>query len=794
MSTVLSVSVHDIVDSVLRTGDIDNRVFNTERMNEGTRLHILYQNIQDKKKFTPEFPFATTIKHRDYEFDVFGRADGLIIDNGEYTIVEIKTALCNLLEFHDRNKEWHLGQAYFYAYMTCEQFNIDTVHISLVYIRQKGDSDDLDVNDLLDNLKYDFTFTRKELQEKIEEILEKYCRLIDFRIDLQNERNLSFDNLVFPFENLRSGQQYMLNFAYDTGKESKIGFVHAPTGIGKTVSSVFPYLKLLCEENKDKLFYLTSKNSIKESCLNLSKLLIANGFKMKVISINSKEKMCLNPKGRFHCNPEECPYAKEYFNKINNVIFTNYKKISVFDMKNIKEIADDNMICPFELQLDLSNYADMIVCDYNYVFDKNVQFDRYFKNQEFYPYYLLIDECHNLPQRVRDCYSQNITRESLDSLVKKLKRPEFSSLKRIIKKLIKNLDGISSDDSNFIVLTTVESSLVKIFMNLKSELSDLTKGDPKIIFDKIYDLSFSVKKICDLFELLDEKYRVLIEKNSENEFVSFTIKCLDSREIISNEIRKFNSVLMFSGTLSPKDYYLNLLTKTEKDKYLNIPSPFSKKHRLVLIDKSINLKMKDRESSYEPVYKDIINVVNKKVGNYFVFLPSFDYLDKIVPYFYNRNDLNIVCQERTMNEFERKEFLDHFVENPTETTIGFIVLGGIFSEGIDMVNDRLIGCIIVSVGLPKLSNDNKVLKDYYDSNSEDGFGFTYSFPAINKVIQAAGRVIRSDKDKGVILFIDTRYTYKPYLENIKAVYDDVQVVDNYNDISVKVRKFWEANR
>ncbi len=785
----IKLSVHDFVDILLRKGDIDNRVFNTISMHEGTRLHAWYQAKQTSE-YMSEVYLSHIFKYEDFILNMDGRADGIIVHEPDnVTIDEIKTTNTEIDKFYESQKDWHLGQALVYAYIYLTDHNLSSIKVQLTYISQ------------LDNAKvkqFLFIYTKEQLEKYINDLLRRYCLYLKVVSQMKEERQKSIIDLPFPFANVRNGQEEMMNFAYETVKTNQIGFCEAKTGIGKTVSALYPYIKELGERNLEKIFYLTSKSSIKKVAYDTLKRLNDNGGKLKGVVVTSKAKICPNAE-KGHCNPDECLFAKNYYDKVNDVIFFALRRQDLFKEEDILDLALSNQICPFEFQLDLLNYADVIVGDYNYLFDPSARLVRFFETFSKKPYLLLVDEAHNLPTRVRDMFSAEIDIYEVRGLYMIMKKNKLKASKPIRDDLENLIDYFNSqleedssspwEDINEVkeVPDALEDILKAFLVHAKRYMHKARHME-----DAFLDFFYTVSSFDNLPDN-DERYAYYFTFDPKRKkAVSFSISCLDPRYLIKDAFNAFDAGLLFSATFSPKDYFIDLCGGDKDSLTLNIPSPFKRSNELVIADTFISTKYKDRDYTIGKITSLILGVVNQKVGNYMVFFPSFEYMLKFKMLFSTFTNLDCYFQEKEMSEEDRALFLSHFVNNPIRTTIGFTVLGGIFSEGIDLTEDRLIGAIIVSVGLPKLSYlEDRIAKYYGEENPSLGHAYAYTFPGINRVVQAAGRVIRGENDKGVILFIDTRYIYPNYKDVLKSLYGNYIIEGNVNRISEYVKRFWE---
>ena len=784
----IKLSVHDFVDILLRKGDIDNRIFNTLSMNEGSRLHAWYQ-AQQNESYQPEFYLTHVFRYGDFELSMDGRADGIIVhDSDNVTIDEIKTTNTDIEAFYGSQKDWHLGQALVYAYIYLTDHSLESIKVQLTYISQ------LDTTKIK---QYLFIYQKAELEEYVDSLLHRYCHYLEVITEMKDARQKSIESLRFPFKNIRKGQQDMMDFAYQTIQTNQIGFCQAQTGIGKTISALFPYIKKLGEYNLEKIFYLTSKSSIKKVAYDTLDTLNKNGGRIKGVVLTAKRKLCPNTlKG--HCNPDECPFAVGYYDKVLPVMMLALRKQDLYDDQSILDVASANNICPFEFQLDMANYADVIIGDYNYLFDPSAKLVRFFDNYSRKPYLLLVDEAHNLPSRVRDMFSAEITISMLKAAKKDLgkdKQKFASSVKADIKKIEDFFDeqkdeGFSSAYEYINELKEIPDTLIDILNGFIVHAKKYMRK-AKHLEDSFLDLYYTSNNVLNL-PSGSKEYAYYFTLDSAKKAISFSISCLDPRSLIKDAYNAFTGGLLFSATFSPEDYFIDLCGGDKDSLRLDIPSPFDPSNRMIIVDPFISTKYRDRETSVGKIIAVIMSVTSQKKGNYFVFFPSYDYMMKFKPFFMSIKTIDTYFQQKDMDDYSRREFLGHFKTSPIRTTIGFTVLGGVFSEGIDLTSDRLIGAIVVSVGLPKMSFIEDKLADYFGNKDKSlGYNYAYSYPGINRVIQGAGRVIRGEDDRGIIVYIDSRYSYSMYKQILKNVYDSYIIEGDSRKISDYVKSFWE---
>ncbi len=776
MERTLNLSVHGLVDFLLRRGSIDSRVFNNATMLEGTRIHLRYQSIQNGN-YLSEVYLEESFNVDDFEVMLSGRADGIIVEKDRVTIDEIKSTVADLETFFEEQGEWHLAQAKCYALMFANQNDLKKISCRLTYISQ------------IDNSKLikSFSYSREKLEEEVINLIKEYLEFYR-RIDTHKKRiKESSNQLEFPYPTFREGQHRLAKFTYKIAQDGGLLFAEAPTGIGKTMSTLFPAIKSFAEEKNDKIFYLAAKSSQKGIAFDALKVMIEKGLVIKAIKLTAKEKMCQNDVS--HCNPDECPFARNYYDKLRIVLQEMLNDEDLYDENYITTIAYQNAMCAFELQLDLSLFTDVIICDYNYVFDPMAYLKRYFDEVKE-DYLALIDEAHNLVDRSREMYSTSLDLNSLIFLRQLLKKEKLPKLKRHLKKLINHFEQTKEKEEIYQIQDGDFSlEFYAALDNYFKASQDTMKENQNFSNEKFSEIFKDVNKFLKLREFVCDDFVTYFEKIDDN--VVAHIRCLDSSRLISDSLKKLRGAVFFSATLTPRDYYIRLLGGDETSPYISLDSPFPKENLLLLIRGDISTRLKDRPLSYRDIANSIKVMVNAKVGNYLVFFPSFAYLEEVYRYFED-DEYFTLKQTRDMKESERAEFLNRFVLSPKETMIGFAVLGGAFSEGIDLSSDRLIGAVIVGVGLPTISFERDLLKEHFNNNGEEGYDYAYTNPGMNKVMQAAGRVIRSATDRGVVMLIDSRFLYQKYREMFKKEWSHYKRVYSIEEISEEVQKFWNS--
>lgn len=776
MKKNIRISVRNLIEFVLRSGDIDNSFKSTTRAVEGTRAHKQVQKAYGEN-YKAEVSLKYIFEYGEYSFEIEGRADGVYRLEDVAIIDEIKSTTRDLRNIEKDFNPLHWAQAKVYGYIYSMQNDLEKIDIQITYFHVETEK----------TKKFKDEFTRKELKEFLMSLIEKYIDWAKLSFDWENIRDESIGKLNFPFKTYRNGQRELAVAVYKAIKEKKNLFTKAPTGIGKTMSTLFPAIKVMGERNIKKIFYLTAKTITREVPVRSMNLLMDMGLKAKVIVLTAKDKICLN--GEVKCNPGDCKFAKGHFDRVNDATMDMFLKEDLIDREKIQEYSLKYQVCPFEFSLDISLWMDVIICDYNYVFDPQVYLKRFFEDLS-YNYVFLVDEAHNLVDRSREMFSATLHTEKFYAL-----RASFKGKYSSIHKKIRKVDGLFDnlkDEHNIVGKFTSKEEFTEFYFPLKSLL---TSFEPWLIeekdhedYEKVIEVYFDIVKYLKISELYDESYVMEVEIKEEEMIVK--LFCVNPSSLLKESLKRGVSSIFFSATLTPIDYYKNLLGGGKDDYHMRLRSPFSKKNLSLLIRDDISTRYKDREGSYETIVETIKTFITSKSGNYFIFFPSYMYMKRIYEIL-EYDGLNIVLQEENMNEKKREEFLKMF-EMETNL-IAFGVLGGMFSEGIDLVGDKLIGAVIVGVGLPGVNFERDIIRGYFNETSKMGFDYAYTYPGINKVLQAGGRVIRTEKDKGAILLIDDRFTTNKYKELFPEEWSENTTVRSDDAMKIELQKFWKCN-
>ncbi|MDY5984265.1 MAG: ATP-dependent DNA helicase [Candidatus Onthovivens sp.] len=781
----LSLSVHQIVDFLFRSGDIDDRIYNTSSMLEGTRLHKFYQDRQGNN-YLKEYYLKYIFYVDDYELIVDGRSDGIILGT-IVTIEEIKTTIDDLDHFFKENEMWHLAQAEFYAYIYAKNNNLNKINVSLMYFSQNKK----------DRLKKLYNYDFDILEQKIYGYLNDYLSYQKTFLIKESLRDESLKNLSFPFPFIRNGQNELIESTIECVLNHTSNFVEASTGIGKTISTLYGSLCLMKDKRIDKIFYSTPKNSGFLSAINALNIFKNKDVRLTSVEIIAKDKACLNKKRIGKCNPDECKFTIGYYDKLKEVIKEIVLNNDIIDANLIKKYALKYTMCPFELSLDLSLLADVIISDYNYIFDPISQLKRYFESPDKqYKMIALIDEAHNMVNRSVDMFSAILSSSSFFKALTDLKKIRNKQIMKIYNSLEEYfnyyLEFDFSEQKEFI-LDSLNIDFVLRLKKYNEEIKKYRLKHKKFKSENVDNFNRDLYRfllIYDYYIKYKDQYKLFIRSEKEDE-ITLNMMCLDASKFIVSSLNHFEGSIFFSATLSPIDYYINLIVNNNNNvKTLSLPSPFKKENFKVLVDNSTSFIYKDRLLTIDKISDYILTFSKKRKGNYMVFCPSYKYLEtlKLV---LKDDDLNIIYQEKNMTNVSKDLFLNEFKEKVNKTTVGVVVLGGIFSEGIDLVGDRLNGVIILGIGLPSISFENELKKEYYNSLSYNGFEYAYINVGINKITQALGRLIRSENDKGIALLIDYRYKNKTYIPLFNDKWSNHKVIKNKYELEYELDKFYK---
>ena len=877
----IRISVRNLVEFILRQGDIDNRhqKGSDQAMQEGSRIHKKIQK-QMGADYQAEVFLRYTHDTPKYCLIVEGRADGIIHRPNEVLVDEIKGTYRDLNKLH-RPIPVHVAQAKCYAFIYGSQNDCKNIRIRMTYC-----------NIETEDIRYFYEDYRlEELRKWFLLLIEEYLKWSDYSWEWKQIRQYSLENLKFPFP-YREGQRDLVSYVYQTIYHQKKLFIEAPTGVGKTISTIFPAMKAMSKGMGDKLFYLTAKTITRTVADQTFALLREKqGVAFKSVILTAKEKICFMDHPE--CNPDSCPYAKGHYDRINDAVYDMLVHEDSYNRERIEYYAMKHRVCPFEMALDISLFADGIICDYNYLFDPHVYLKRFFAEGNSGSYLFLIDEAHNLLDRGREMYSAGLVKEDFLALKNSLKHTITDEIEDMIdgqmslefetgESLLMEKSGyhlLIEDNGQPVVTDTSEqfemivnpgkttmnqrhkgkrrksgksilvkegyaerlihhldvcnkillqykrncesyrlvneiddfvNALLRLYSVMADYLEEQEETSPPVR-EELLDFYFAIAHFLDIYERQDENYVKYTELQQDGTFL-FRLFCVNPRENLKECMVKGRSTILFSATLLPIQYYKELLGGDDSDYEVYAKSVFSPEKKELFIARDVTTRYTLRtQEQYANIARYIDEIVSARTGNYMVFFPSYMFMRQIYDVYserFQKEEVECILQQEYMNEKEREDFLNRFngneecdlsaqinmeieIEEEQRTLIGFCILGGIFGEGIDLKEDRLIGAIIVGTGLPQVGNEKEILKKYFDDRNENGFDYAYRFPGMNKVLQAAGRVIRTAQDIGIIALLDDRFLQFSYRRMFPREWESFDVV-NVQNVSALVERFWDS--
>lgn len=778
--TIIRISVRSLVEFILREGDIDNRVSGSmekDAMLLGGKIHRKIQSRMGTN-YTAEVPLKIQMPCDGFVLQIEGRADGVLKDDGKVLIDEIKGILRSL-EHLEAPVPVHLAQAKCYAYIYAVQNSLKCIDVQMTYCQMETEE--------IRRFCQEFEF--QELQTWFQDLVTQYEKWAKFEIEWRNVRNDSIRQIEFPFP-YREGQRDLVASVYRTILRKKKLFIQAPTGVGKTMATVFPAVRAVGEGLGEKIFYLTAKTIMRTVAEQAFSLLKEKGLLYKTITLTAKEKICFCEEAE--CNPDACPYAKGHFDRVNDAVFDLITHSGDWSREVLEEQAKKHMVCPFEMSLDVSDWADAVICDYNYAFDPQAHLKRFFSESGKGEYLFLIDEAHNLVERGREMYSASLYKEDLLE-VRKMVKAEDPKLAKGLSECNQQFLELKRECEHYQILKSVSHIALKL-MNVLSKLEDyLEECKDAEKKKRVLDFYFAVRSFLNIHDIMDENYVIFSEMMEDGRF-QIKLFCVNPAVNLQNYLEQGNSTIFFSATLLPVHYYKKLLSVEKDDYAVYAHSSFPQENKFLFIGTDVSTRYTRRgESTYQRFARYIAVMAEQKKGNYMAFFPSYRFLEEVHTCFLEcvDHEVDSICQVSYMDEEQREEFLEEFEREREKSLVAFCVMGGIFSEGIDLTDDKLIGAVIAGTGLPQVCTEREILKQYFNAADMDGFDYAYLYPGMNKVLQSAGRVIRTESDRGVILLLDDRFRAMRYREVFPREWQQYQL-GSVKNLEQEIRTFWES--
>ncbi len=778
MKKVLKIAVRDLVAYVLRSGDLAFEFLSSTRPIEGIRIH---QKIQQSRPegYQSEVAVSHNVETELFTLVIGGRIDGIQVTPNRIVIEEIKTTARSLDHFEHHEDAAHWGQLKSYAYIYAKNQNLPELDARLTYYQ-------VDTGQIINFQKH---FTLAELESFFQDLVARYLQWAQTIVRWQRLRDTSIGRLEFPFPDYRPGQREMAVGVYRTIKNRSQLLVQAATGIGKTMAAVFSTVKALGEDLSTKIFYLTARTTGRIAAEKALDELRKKDLRLKSLTITAKEKICFNPDAS--CNPDECEFARGHFDRLNGALADIFLQ-DAFTREAVEQAARSHRICPFEFSLELSLWAECIICDYNYAFDPRVYLRRFFL-EETGDFTFLIDEAHNLVDRSREMFSAELFKQPLLD-VRRAVRGELSgvykSLGKINAWMIKA--GKKSDAAAPVwhEKEPPETLLPLLRRFLRITEHWLSRNLKPSFREDLLNLYFKISGFMRVAEQYDDSYATCYEKIKKD--LKLKLFCIDPSIGLKNALNRCMAAIFFSATMTPMAYFQKILGCNASAAQLILTSPFPAENLGLFISNRLSTLYRQRQSTKQHISRAICTFVNQKKGNYLIFFPSYEYMRLILDTFNSDcPDRETIVQTPAMSERERDEFLKRFSRDNPVSLLGFAVMGGIFGEGIDLVGERLSGAVVVGVGLPGISLERELVREYFAATLNAGFEFAYQYPGINRVLQAAGRVIRSETDRGAVLLIDQRYATYRYRSLLLPEWTPIQV-KNQEQFAGELQKFWQG--
>lgn len=724
-----------------------------------------------------------------------------------YTVRGVADAVCgkDLVEQIKLSKKGtaHAGDSFSrlraLAYMHAAANELRTVRLRMRHYNTEND----EVKDLCTHA------TREELCIFYLSLLSRIEPLARDLVYSAEERVLTARTLRFPYPNPREGQSELAERAFRAIRRGERLFAEAPTGIGKTMSTLYPAVKALGEGYCERIFYLTAKASVRREAFAAAAKLYEAGSRLRTVMLYAKEQMCAHPEGcrvgaSSRCNPDACPFARGYYDRVDAAIGELLATRHGFPKKIVTEVAQKHRVCPYELSLDLSERCEIIICDYNYAFAPDVYLRRYFDGQEGErgEYVFLVDEAHNLPDRARDMYSVRLCATPFAQVYAKLDLTQDGELEGLLGGYLMTVQRLGvlcteyrekhedGTESGYYLNRAPLQNFTEETLKCKRALDAfLKKNEQHPLAAELAELSALLRRFCGLSDYYDDRFLTYIQMVRGE--VSVQLFCLDPAGVLHSAMGRARASILFSATLKPLDYFVDILGGKGAET-VELPSPYDPERLCVTVASGVSTRMEDRAKSYRKIATLIAATVSAKAGNYMVYFPSYDYMERVHAVFSAKHEgVCCVVQKRGMSQRAQEEFLAAFKADEGKLRVGFCVLGGSFSEGVDLPGSRLIGAIIVGTGIPGLSNERNMLRDYYENKCERGYDYAYTYPGMNHVLQAAGRVIRREEDKGVVVLIDDRYASEPYLHLYPAHWEGIVAAGDATSLAHRCKKFWD---
>ena len=771
MTEQVKVSITDLVRLSCTTGDLINTGPAGPTALQGQRAHKKLQG-ERSEQMQAEVKLEAEVEVDGWSLRLGGRVDLLDDTSNPPHIIEIKSCLAPPAKLPQSSKDQHWAQLYFYGF--CQFTNspdLQNIKLSLHWINLSDDSLTED----------DRTLQREEVFEFCSAAIARFLQLHTLVHAHQQTALASAKNMTFPFGDFRPGQRNMATAVYRSIRDKGYLLSEAPTGIGKTISTLFPAIKAYGEGHTQRIFYLTAKNSGRQAADQAVKSLRQSGLEICSVQLSAKKQLCHCSNGTCERTEEgHCPLTLGFFDRLPEAR-EELIKLKHIDTAALDAAAHKHQLCPFELSLQLIPWMDVVICDYNYVFDPLVRLTQVVENSREIS--LLIDEAHNLVDRARSMYSAELSLQDSRAAEKISKAQprlakSFASVGRAIKRATEDAKSTTAEELS---PATVSRAVVKSI----SAFDESLDGAP--LPPDLGEWFKALYRYATIDELYGEHHRALASQQNKDRQVK--LACLNATDKLEASFKSFQSVVCFSATLSPSSVYQTSLGLPAESQHQHLPSPFDPSQLGCYLCSDIDTRFAARQASTPTLIRIIEQLYRAKPGNYLVFFPSYAYLNDTLTAFAELHpDIPLVAQTRTSDPDERETFRQHFAQ--AGELLGFAILGGVYSEGVDFVGDSLLGTVIVGTGLSAVSTEQQLIQADFDRLGLDGFDYAFKYPGMTRVLQAAGRVIRSETDKGVIVLADRRFSQTFYKQLMPSLWQ-VRHLSDHRELQGQLDNFWQ---
>jgi DNA excision repair protein ERCC-2 len=777
----VEVGVRELVEFVWRRGDLRAEPGLRVSPLEGLRGH---QSVQRSRPtgYRAEVLLSLTVERNGIELKVAGRADGIAEAETPPVVEEIKTVVRPLILIGEDSHPLHWAQAEIYAAILARERDLDEVGARLTYL-------DLGTREIR---SFDRSCSRDALDRFLDQTLDRYLSWIEIVLTARRERDRSIRDLPFPYPELRQGQQQLIDesrAAIETGSRL---FAQSATGTGKTAAILVGALRALPETDVSQLLFLTARTTGRQAAIKALDDLQQVGLQSSSLTLIARAAICPFPDSA--CVAGDCPLASGHFDRLRPAVEDALTRRTI-DRDALETVGREHELCPFQLALELAPWVDVLICDLNYVFDPRVS-PKVMQAVTLGRRAFLIDEAHNLVDRAREMFSADLSTRDVRAaraVSKELPAPIGRSMERLSRAIATAARDTNGDVDRREILDEVPQALIDAIETFCPTVESLLlEGLGPRPPEQLVELYFRALSFGRLADKARDRHVIFAAREGRSRRIK--IFCIDPSEDLVAALGRSSPAIFFSATLSPLRYFARVLGSGDGDSRLRIGSPFPRSNLCLAIADRVSTRYRDRAASLERVALLAATAFRSRPGNYIVYLPSYEYLEALRDRFVRLEpDIPVAVQTPAMSEEDKSLFLARFEPSDPAPMVGFAVLGGVFGEGIDLVGDRLIGAIVVTVGLPGIGPERELIRRHFDRSDDAGFEFAYVYPGINRVLQAAGRVIRSETDRGVILLIDERFTETTYRRLLPADWPAQTRVADEADLQSLLAAFWAAD-